>query len=40
MDQSNNNLLVTINIEKELVVPKESILKIVNQDLMGTKELI
>ena len=37
LTESNNNLLVTINIEKELVVPKESILKIVNQDLMGTK---
>lgn len=37
LTESNNNLLVTINIEKELAVPKESILKIVNQDLMGTK---
>ena len=37
LTESNNNLLVTINIEKELDVPKESILKIVNQDLMGTK---
>lgn len=37
LTESNNNLLVTINIEKDLVVPKESILKIVNQDLMGTK---
>ena len=37
LTESNNNLLVTINIEKELVVPKEFILKIVNQDLMGTK---
>jgi len=37
LTETNNNLLVTINIEKELVVPKESILKIVNQDLMGTK---
>ena len=37
LTESNNNLLVTINIEKELVVPKKSILKIVNQDLMGTK---
>ena len=37
LTESNNNLLVTINIEKELVVPKGSILKIVNQDLMGTK---
>ena len=37
LTESNNNLLVTINIEKELFVPKESILKIVNQDLMGTK---
>jgi len=35
--KNNNNLLVTVNIEKELVIPKESILKIVNQDLMGTK---
>jgi len=34
---TNNNLLVTVNIEKELIIPKESILKIVNQDLMGTK---
>ena len=35
--KNNNNLLVTVNIERELVIPKESILKIVNQDLMGTK---
>ena len=34
---NNNNLLVTVNIEKELTIPRESILKIVNQDLMGTK---
>tara|TARA_B100000123_G_scaffold225336_1_gene174088 strand:+ start:310 stop:1248 length:939 start_codon:yes stop_codon:yes gene_type:complete len=37
LTESNNNLLITINIEKDLVVPKKSILKIVNQDLMGTK---
>ena len=37
LTKKNNNLLVTVNIEKELVIPKESTLKIVNQDLMGTK---
>ena len=37
LTKKNNNLLVTVNIERELVIPKESILKIVNQDLMGTK---
>jgi len=37
LTKNNNNLLVTVNIERDLVIPKESILKIVNQDLMGTK---
>ena len=32
-----HNLFVSISIEEEISIPKRSILKIVNQDLMGTK---
>ena len=35
----NQQLLVTISIEKDFDIPKNSILKIVNQDLMGTKSI-
>ena len=35
----NQQLLVTISIEKDFDIPKNSILKIVNQDLMGTKSV-
>ena len=34
---SENNLIVTLNIDKLDSVPENSICKIVNQDLMGTK---
>ena len=35
----NQQLLVTISIEKDFDIPKNSILKTVNQDLMGTKSI-
>ena len=35
----NQQLLVTISIEKDFDIPKNSILKFVNQDLMGTKSI-
>ena len=35
--ENNQELLVTISIEKEFAMPSNTICKIVNQDLMGTK---
>jgi phospholipid/cholesterol/gamma-HCH transport system substrate-binding protein len=35
--ENNQQLLVTISIEKEFAMPSNTICKIVNQDLMGTK---
>ena len=35
--EKNQNLLVTINIEKEFEMPSNTVCKIVNQDLLGTK---
>lgn len=35
--ENNQQLLVTINIEKEFAIPSNTVCKIVNQDLMGTK---
>ena len=35
--ENNQNLLVTINIEKEFEMPSNTVCKIVNQDLLGTK---
>ena len=35
--EKNQNLLVTINIEKEFDMPSNTVCKIVNQDLLGTK---
>ena len=35
--KNNQQLLVTINIEKEFAIPSNTVCKIVNQDLMGTK---
>ena len=35
--ENNQNLLVTINIEKEFDIASNTVCKIVNQDLMGTK---
>ena len=34
-----NNLLVTLNIEKDFDIPKNTICKIVNKDLMGAKSI-
>ena len=35
--ENNQQLLVTISIEKEFAMPSNTVCKIVNQDLMGTK---
>jgi len=35
--ENNQQLLVSINIEKEFAIPSNTVCKIVNQDLMGTK---
>ena len=35
--ENNQQLLVTISIEKEFAIPSNTLCKIVNQDLMGTK---
>ena len=37
--ENNQNLLVTINIEQEFDMPSNTVCKIVNQDLMGTKSI-
>jgi phospholipid/cholesterol/gamma-HCH transport system substrate-binding protein len=39
LDRINQNLLVTITIEKDFNIPINSVCKIVNQDLMGTKSI-
>ena len=36
-DNNINSLIVAVNINKKFNIPKNSVLKIVNQDLMGTK---
>ena len=37
LTDDNQNLLVTVNINKDMLIPINTICKIVNQDLMGTK---
>ena len=37
LTDDNQNLLVTVNIDKDILIPINTICKIVNQDLMGTK---